>query len=143
MKCRHPRILASLLLAATLACHDAPTEPRTPISALDLDGKWTGTITYDTPGNPGCPLSEAFETTIAMNGGEFAFPVHTQCRSTLILDGRIVSDLAQANLMVEVDGQDEDKIVTLGGSAANTRIEASARNTARSYHGPISLLMTR
>lgn len=140
MTLRHIRFLASLVLAANLGCHDAPTQPLTPISALNLDGKWTGRITYDASNNPGCPVSETFEATIAMSGSQFRFPVKTQC-SNWIFDGRIVSDLSDANLVVQVEGPDEETVGRMGGAASDTRIDASA--LPPHHGGPISLQMTR
>jgi hypothetical protein len=38
MRLRISRILTTMLLAANLACHDAPNEPLTSTSSLNLDG---------------------------------------------------------------------------------------------------------
>jgi len=124
-----------------LSCHDAPTSP-TPVPVLlNLEGHWTGTITYDSSGNLSCPLQESVETTFGPTQSQFDVTMHSHCFGLLVLDGTVGSDFEGTGVSVVVSVNDQD-IAKMSGTATNKQITLSARTRLGGGY-PISLLLTR
>jgi hypothetical protein len=133
------RLAGILLLAATAACHEAPTQPApapTPAPVhLDLSGKWTGTIRTS---DPSCIMTEDIALTVSQSDTAIFFAFSTRCFHYLELDGTLVPEQTQAYLSGTLFAGNDSEIASMSGTATNQRIHLSTR-----FGSPITILLTR
>ncbi|HTO74615.1 MAG TPA: hypothetical protein VMQ61_00950 [Thermoanaerobaculia bacterium] len=128
--------IAILFLASSLSCRQTATEPTverketpvtpTPISTPNLEGGWSGAMTFGSDYRKPCAPSEGVVLQITQRGSDVTSTLRTNCEGMLRLRGT----LSGTYLAVDLLKEDGTSIGKLTGQAASTRISLENRDGA-------------
>lgn len=131
---RTRKAIAILILASGMSCRQTATEPKvertgTPLpalSTLNLEGAWSGAITFGKDYRKPCAPTESIVVRFTQKDGAVNSSFRTNCEGTLRFRGILSGTYFAADLLRE----DGTSIGKLTGHASSTRISLENRDGA-------------
>ena len=124
-------LAAVVILASSLSCREAPTEPKASSpppppnsSPASVEGFWSGTISFGTDYRKACTGSQNIGVQITQRDRAVEAEFRTDCEGMLTLRGSLSSNYLAADF-VRGDGTSIGKLT---GSASSTLIQLENRD---------------